>query len=63
MTVKSIVRFRQREASRVVKAVEKAGLTVERVELSPDGKIAVYPGKHALAASKIDADEILARLK
>jgi len=63
MTEKSVVRFRQREASRAVRAVEHAGLTVERLELSPDGKISIYPGKRPAEGRGIDADAILAKLK
>jgi hypothetical protein len=64
MTEKSVVRFRQREASRTIRAVEQTGLTVERVELSPDGKISVYPGKRTAEQShESEADAILAKLK
>lgn len=45
MTVKSVVRFRQREASRTVRAAEQAGLTVERIELFPDGKLSFYTAR------------------
>jgi hypothetical protein len=39
------VRWRQREASRAVRAAEDAGLTVERIEVSTDGKISVYAAR------------------
>ena len=37
------VRWREREATRAVRALKAAGLEVGRLELSPDGKINVYP--------------------
>jgi hypothetical protein len=56
------VRWKQREATRGVKAVQAAGLEIDRVEMSPDGKITVYPAKNPQAKSS-DADDIIARLK
>jgi hypothetical protein len=35
------VRFREREASRAVRAAEKAGLTVERIEVAADGRLSL----------------------
>jgi hypothetical protein len=33
------VRFREREASRAIRAAQKAGLRVEKIEVSADGRI------------------------
>jgi hypothetical protein len=38
-------RFRQSDLAKAIKAAVQAGLTVGRVEISPDGKIAVIAGK------------------
>jgi hypothetical protein len=48
------VRFREREASRAVRAAEKAGLTVERIEVSADGRFSLVTshGKQAAAPPK-----------
>jgi hypothetical protein len=35
------VRFREREASRAIRAAEKAGLTVGRIEVSADGRFSL----------------------
>jgi hypothetical protein len=35
------VRFRERELSRAVRGASKAGLTVERVEVSADGRFSL----------------------
>lgn len=45
------VRFREREASRAVRAAEKAGLTVERIEVSADGRLSLVTshGKQEVA--------------
>ncbi len=45
MANRRAVRWRQREATRGVRAVQAAGLEVERVEMSPDGKITIYPAR------------------
>lgn len=45
MTAKNTVRFRQREATRAVRAAEAAGLTVTGVECCPDGKIIVHTAR------------------
>jgi hypothetical protein len=62
MANRRVVRWKQREATRGVKAVQAAGLEVDRVEMSPDGKITVYQAKNPQAKSS-DADDIIARLK
>jgi hypothetical protein len=55
-------RFRQTEASRLMKSVMSAGLEVARVECDPlTGKVTVIPGKPA-GATEPDAnawDEVL----
>jgi hypothetical protein len=45
MTVRSPVRWRQREATRAVKAAEEAGLVVTGIECCPDGRIIVHTSK------------------
>ena len=37
------VRFRQREVTRAVKALEAAGLKLGRVEMTRDGDVNLYP--------------------
>ena len=37
--------FRQQDATRAVRAVHAAGLEVQRVEIAPDGRITIIPGK------------------
>jgi hypothetical protein len=37
--------FRQRDATRAVRAVRAAGLDIARVEIGVDGRITVIPGK------------------
>jgi hypothetical protein len=39
------VRFREREASRAVRAAEKAGLTVERIEVAADGRLSLVTSR------------------
>jgi hypothetical protein len=64
------VRFRQREASRAIRAVEKAGLKVSAFEGTPDGTIRVLPsqgGRNQEAEPEIGiarnaADVVAARL-
>jgi hypothetical protein len=46
MTTKSIVRWRQREATRGVKAAEAAGLVVTGIECCPDGRIIIHTAKN-----------------
>jgi Tfp pilus assembly PilM family ATPase len=41
MTTRGPVRWRQREASRAIRAAEQAGLTVSVVEVTPNGTIRV----------------------
>jgi hypothetical protein len=41
MTTRGPVRFREREASRAIRAAEKAGLTVENIEVSADGQLSL----------------------
>jgi Tfp pilus assembly PilM family ATPase len=41
MTTRGPVRWRQREASRAIRAAEQAGLRVGVVEIAPDGTIRV----------------------
>ena len=53
--------FRQREVTRLTRAVNKAGLPVERVELRNDGLIAIITGKrfpdtHVTALEEDDDD-------
>jgi hypothetical protein len=43
--MKSPVRFRQREATRAVRAAEDAGLYVHSLECCPDGRIIVHTTK------------------
>ncbi len=39
------VRFRQREAERAIRAIEKAGLTVDRVEVSAEGRLSLVTSR------------------
>jgi hypothetical protein len=39
------VRFRESEAGRAVRAAEKAGLTVERVEVMTDGRLSLVTSR------------------
>jgi hypothetical protein len=45
MTTRGPVRWRQREGSRLIRAVEQAGLTVSGVEVTPNGTIRVLTGQ------------------
>jgi hypothetical protein len=45
MTTRGPVRWRQREGSRLIRAVEQAGLTVSGVEVTPNGTIRVLIGQ------------------
>jgi hypothetical protein len=51
MTTHGPRRWRQREGSRAIRAVEQAGLTVSGFEVAPDGTIRVLTqqGKHEAA--------------
>jgi hypothetical protein len=57
MAYKRALLWKQKEASRAVRAAQAAGLTVERLEISPDGKISVVTGhgKPEPAATPFDA--------
>jgi hypothetical protein len=59
------VRFREREASRVIRAAQKAGLRVEKIEVSADGRISFLTSRdnQEAAPPETDADEIIARLR
>jgi hypothetical protein len=41
------VRFREREASRAIRAAKKAGLTVGRIEVSADGRFSLVVNQGA----------------
>jgi hypothetical protein len=45
MTTHGPVRFREREASRAIRAAEKAGLTVNRVEVSAEGRLSLVTSR------------------
>jgi hypothetical protein len=45
MATKTAVRWRQREATRAVRAAEEAGLAVTGIECCPDGRIIVHTAK------------------
>jgi hypothetical protein len=45
MTMRGPVRFREREASRAIRAAEKAGLTVDRIEVSADGRLSLVTSR------------------
>jgi hypothetical protein len=51
--------FRQRDATKLIKATLKAGLTVERVESDKDGKIVIVTAKaeDAAIAQKSEKNE------
>jgi hypothetical protein len=59
------VRFREREASRAIRAALKAGLRIDRVEVSADGRLGLVTSrdKQEAAPPGNDADEIIARLR
>jgi hypothetical protein len=38
-------KFRQRDLTRAVRAVQAAGIEIGRVEIAPDGTITIRPGK------------------
>jgi|GraSoiStandDraft_47_1057283.scaffolds.fasta_scaffold424421_2 hypothetical protein len=59
MAYKRTLIWKQKEASRGIRAVKAEGLTVVRLEISPDGKISIVTAE----PEKKDADEIIARLK
>jgi hypothetical protein len=53
MTTHGPVRFREREASRAIRAAEKAGLTVERVEVSADGRLSLVTSRGNQGAAPV----------
>jgi predicted membrane GTPase involved in stress response len=57
--------FKQRDVTRVTKAVRAAGLGVARVEIAKDGAIVVVPGmpEGQVAAPSDDLDRELAEFK
>jgi hypothetical protein len=59
------VRFREREASRAIRAAQKAGLRVDRIDVSAEGRLSLVTShaKQGDAPEINDADEIIARLK
>jgi hypothetical protein len=62
MAYKRALIWKQKEASRGIRAVQATGLTVVRLEISPDGKISIVTGP-GNEPEKNDADEIISRLK
>lgn len=54
--------FKQCDVTRAVKAVAKAGLSVARVEIAPDGKIVIATGPEAALPSD-DLDRELAEFE
>ena len=51
--------FRERDVTRAVKAVSKAGVEVARVEIDKDGKIIVFVGKPGESAKQANEwDEV-----
>jgi hypothetical protein len=44
-------RFSQREVSRLIRASEAAGLKVARIEVKPDGSVAIIPGEPGIATA------------
>ena len=58
------VRWRQREATRAIKALEAAGLEAERLEFQTDGKMVIVPRKRGEQSPEpSDADKIVERLR
>lgn len=54
------VRWREREATRAVRAAEAAGLNVAAIECCPDGKIIVHTSKNPPEeAGKNEWDKVL----
>jgi hypothetical protein len=64
---RGLVLWKQREASRALRAVRLAGLTPSGLEVTRDGVVRVLigqgNGKQEGAPEVNDADEIIARLK
>lgn len=42
---RGLLKFKERELRRAARAVTKEGMVVDRVEIDPDGKIALIVGK------------------
>jgi hypothetical protein len=57
MTTHGPVRFREREASRAIRAAEKAGLTVNRVEVSAEGRLSLVTSRGNQGAAPPEIDE------
>jgi hypothetical protein len=55
-------KFKQCDLTRAVKAVTKAGVSIARVEISPDGKIVIATGSDAPAQTD-DLDRELAEFE
>jgi len=51
---RTAARFTQADVVRALKAANQAGLTVARVEISPDGRITVFSG--SIPADDVDDD-------
>jgi hypothetical protein len=56
-------KFRQREITRALKAARAAGLAVDRVEITSDGKIVVHVGSGDDLKHTNTADIVMERLK
>jgi hypothetical protein len=57
--------FKARDVTRAVRAVTKAGLSVARVEIDPNGRILVIAGSPAVAETNTanEWDEVLTNAK
>jgi hypothetical protein len=44
--------FKERDVTRAAKAIRAAGLDIERVEITKDGAIIVFPGKQEQVAGE-----------
>lgn len=51
--------FKQGDVTRAIKAAQKAGLEVQRVEIDPLGKIVIYSGKGDSKPEYNEWDEVL----
>ncbi len=60
---RSACKFKQCDVTRAVKAVAKAGLSVARVEIAPDGKIVIGTGADAAVQQTDDLDRELAEFE
>lgn len=59
MTSRTPAHFKQCDVTRLIKAVVKAGESVRKIEISPDGRIEVYLGAVDDAASADEWDVVL----